>query len=374
MRVRKVLDSRARWTVELDMKAHDRWVRASVPAGKSKGRHEAVSLPIDESLKRVERLKRSIVGRDFKDQKDFDRTLGHLAGERKEKLGVDLTLAASIAFYKLRRRRIISLPTPMFNVINGGLHAGNFLAVQEFMVVPRKFERFSEKLEAGVRIYLALKEKLEKRFGRGATNVGDEGGFAPPLEKTEEALGLLEEVVGELGLLDRVSLSIDCAASSYFDGKAYAMDGRKMDRGEYIDHLSMLAKDFHLFSVEDPLHEEDFEGFAEFLSKVDSRVVGDDLTVTSIDRVLRAHNARSVNAVLIKPNQVGTVSEAEEVMRFCDRMGWTWIISHRSGETTDPFIARFAAFNGAPFIKAGAPARGERVSKYNELLRMEELL
>ncbi len=368
--VRKILDSRGRWTVEVQLKLDGRWFKASVPAGKSRGKHEAVQLPAEKSLRRFPEFRERLVGRAFPTQEDFDDFLAGISGENKEKFGVDLVLAASIAFSR-RGLKPKSLPTPMLNLINGGLHAGGELAVQEFMVVPLKFESFREKLEAAVTIYRALGELLLKKYGPGSVNVGDEGGFAPPLKTTHEALSLLEEAVGEAGLLDRVRLSIDCAASSYFRGGKYHLDGRALGRGEYIDFLSRISRSFHLYSVEDPLHEEDFRGFSEFLSKSDSLVVGDDLTVTDLWRVRKAFDARAINAVIVKPNQVGTVTEVLRVIEFCRKNGLKWVVSHRSGETTDTFIADFAAATSSPFIKAGAPCRGERTAKYNRLLELE---
>lgn len=370
---RKVLDSRGRWTVELDLKLKGRWSRASVPEGRSRGRYEAAQFPADKSMKRFPEFKKKLVGRSFSDQKKFDRYLLSIAGERKAKYGVDLVLAASIAFFR-RGLKPKSMPTPMLNVINGGMHAGGDMAIQEFMVVPRKFKSFHEKISMGAKIYTELRKVLEKKYGPAATNVGDEGGFVPPIKTTEEALSLLEEVIGSMGVLDKVSMSIDCAASSYFKTGRYHIDGKKLETAEYIDMLSYLSRSFHLFSVEDPLHEDDFEGFSDFLTKSETIVVGDDLTVTDLTRVEKAFVSQAINAVLVKPNQVGTVSETLQVIDFCRNNGLRWIISHRSGETVDTFISELAAATDSPFIKAGAPCRGERTAKYNQLLRLEEKL
>lgn len=373
MKARTVLDSRGRWTVEVELFMEGLWSRASVPAGKSRGKHEAVQLPAKKSLRRFPDLKERLVGRDFGDQGALDGYLVELAGADKGKFGVDLVLAVSEAFC---RRTLVprGLPTPMLNVLNGGLHAGNGLAVQEFMIVPVKFDTFRGKMEAAVEVYRSLEGLLANEYGPAATAVGDEGGFAPPVETTEEALSVLEEAIGEAGLGDSVRMALDCAASSYFHKGKYHIDGRELAPDEYLAHLSRLTSSFNLLSVEDPMHEGDFGGFADFLSKNHVTVVGDDLTVTQLDRVEKAAGGKAINAVLVKPNQVGTVTETLQVVEFCRQQGWQWVMSHRSGETTDHFIAELAAATESPFIKAGAPCRGERTAKYNELLRLEEAI
>lgn len=370
---RKVLDSRGRWTVELDLKLKGRWSSASVPEGRSRGRHEVTQFQAGKSLKKFPEFKKQLVGHDFADQGKFDKFLLGIAGEKKAKFGVDLVLAASIAFFR-RNLRPKGMPTPMLNVINGGMHAGGSLAIQEFMIVPHKFKTFSEKMEMAAQIYTELREVLEKKYGPAATNVGDEGGFVPPMKTSEEALSLLEEVIASVGVLDKVAMAIDCAASSYFRSGRYHIDGKQLSTPEYIAALSYLSRSFHLFSVEDPLQEDDFKGFSEFLSKSETMVVGDDLTATDLSRVKKAFVAQSINAVLVKPNQVGTITETMQVMDFCRKNGLKWIVSHRSGETTDTFISELAAATSSPFIKAGAPCRGERTAKYNQLLRLEEML
>ncbi len=368
--VRKIINSRGKWAVELDLKVDGSWYRASVPAGKSRGKHEAVQFPADRSVSLAGEFRKLVLG-EYDSQEEFDSRLIAIAGENKSRFGVDLTLAASIAFFRSTHRETGgSLPVPMLNVINGGEHAGNDLAVQEFMIVPF-LNTFSERMEAAVNVYQALRDLLLSRFGKSAVNVGDEGGFAPPIGKTEEAVEILEKAIEEAGYGKHVRISLDMAANSYFDGK-YRIDGLALDRGEYIEYVIDLAGKFHFFSVEDPMEESDWEGFAEVTRKAGTTVVGDDLLVTHPERVKRAIETGACNAVLVKPNQVGTVSETLEVVELAKKAGWKYIISHRSGETNDPFIAHFAVHTSAPLIKAGAPARGERVAKYNELLKMEE--
>lgn len=374
LKARPILDSRGRWTIEVELHSNKKEFIASVPAGKSRGKHEAVQFDARKSMRLFPELKKQIVGKEFGGQAEFDDFLIRLSGDKKRNYGVDLVLASSIAFSRSKAVKPRGMPTPMFNIINGGLHAGGDLAVQEFMVVPHKFRTFSEKLGCGVEIYHLLKGKLEEKFGKSAVNLGDEGGFAPPLKTTHDVLELLETVIGELGLLEKVSVSIDCAASSYFSGGKYHIDGNSLDPGEYTAYLSNLVSSFHLFSVEDPLEENDFKGFAAFLEKTHTKVVGDDLTVTSIPRLEKAYASKSINTLLVKPNQIGTVTETLMALDFCKKSGWSWIISHRSGETDDSFIADLAAGTASPFIKAGAPARGERTAKYNQLLRLEGLM
>lgn len=374
LKARPILDSRGRWTIEVEIHSNKRKFTASVPAGKSRGKHEAIQFDARKSMRLFPEFRKQLIGKEFHDQHEFDDFLIRISGDKKRNYGVDLSLASSIAFSRSKTVKPKGMPTPMFNIINGGLHAGGDLSIQEFMIVPHKFRNFSEKLGHGVEIYHLLKEKLAEKYGKSAVNLGDEGGFAPPLATTSDALELLESVIGELGLLDEVSISIDCAASSYFSGGKYHIDGKSMDPKEYTAYLSNLASSFHLFSVEDPLEENDFEGFATFLKKTHTLVVGDDLTVTSLQRLKKAYETKAINSLLVKPNQIGTVTETLLALDFCKKVGWSWIISHRSGETDDSFIADLAAGTASPFIKAGAPARGERTAKYNQLLRLEGLM
>ena len=370
MRARKIVNSRGVWAIEMDLNLDGAWFTASVPSGRSRGKYEAVQYTAEESLKRFPGFRKKLVGSEFKDQAALDDFLMKVSGAKKKKYGVDLVLAASAAFFKSCLISTGGMPTPMFNVINGGLHAGSGLAVQEFMIVPEKPESFSGKMDVALQIYSELREILEKKFGKQAINVGDEGGFAPPVKTTVEALTLLEEAAGSAGL-SKASLALDCAANSYFKKGKYHIDGLDLNKWEYIDHLSGISRSFHLFSVEDPLVEDDFEGFSKFLEKSRTIVVGDDLTVTDIERVKKAHKKEAINAVLVKPNQVGTITETLGVIDFCRNRNWNWIMSHRSGETEDTMISDLAVATESPLIKAGAPCRGERTAKYNRLLRLE---
>jgi enolase len=268
------------------------------------------------------------------------------------------------------------LPTPAFNVINGGMHAGNRLDVQEFLVLPSGARCFSEALRIGSEVYQALRGLLLKRYGRGAVNVGDEGGFAPSFSKATAALDVILDAVEEVGYAKKVELGLDCAASSFFKKGFYAFEGKRLSAEKLLVCYERLLSSYPLVSVEDPFFEESFGDFAalnaQWKGKV--QVVGDDLTVTSTARIQRAINGAACSCVLIKPNQVGTVSESLDAVRLARAAGLSVMASHRSGETCDSFIADFAVGTAAGQIKAGAPCRGERLAKYNRLLRIEELL
>ena len=375
---RKILNSRGSWALEIDLKVDDRWNRASVPAGKSRGRHEVEQFSADKSLSLVKKFKDELVGI-YPDQKSLDDKL-----KKKKKFGVDLILATSIAAVRAQGTpyKVIagltesktSIPTPMLNILNGGLHAGNGLSVQEFMIVPHRFGSFEEKMEASVKVYQKLRENLIATHGKNAVNVGDEGGFAPPMETTQEALSAIQKVLDELGYTKSIQIALDCAASSYFEGGKYLIDGQELSKDKYIDYIDGLVKKFGLFSIEDPIEENDFGASAELTKKVNCTVVGDDLLLTNPDRVKKAMKMKASDAVLVKPNQIGTITETLEVIKMAKESGWKFVISHRSGETNDDFISHLAVGTAAPLFKSGAPARGERTCKYNKLMKLEKVI
>ena len=246
---------------------------------------------------------------------------------------------------------------------------------QEFMVAPLRAETFREALRMGSEIYHALKGRLRSAYGPAAINVGDEGGFSPPLSRPEEALDIIVEAVEEMGYEDIVSLAIDVAASSFYEeGEGYSVAGEVLETGGLIDLYRELVETYPIVSIEDPLHEEDFEGFAEVTRCLPVQVVGDDLFVTSVSRLKRGLEMGAGNALLWKVNQVGTLTEALEAASLALGNGWGVMASHRSGDTEDDFVADLAVAIGCGQIKAGAPARGERTAKYNRLLRIEEWL
>ena len=404
IRARQVLDSRGNPTVEAEVFAGSHIGRASVPSGASTGSHEALELRdgnpkrfhgkgVTRAVENVDRLiGPSLKGLDVTDQGKLDRVMLELDGTAdKTKLGANAILAVSMAaaraaaegskarlFSQLKARRRYSLPVPMMNVINGGEHAGNGLAIQEFLVEPVGARSCSEAIRMGAEVYQSLKSLLSRRYGRGAINVGDEGGFAPQLTRTRDALGAIQDAIQESGHEKEVRIGIDAAASTFYDAKKrrYFLDGVQMEVTKLEDYYSSLRDEFALLTIEDPFDEESFEDFASITKRLgkETKIIGDDLYVTNVSRLKEGMRARATNAVLIKLNQVGTVTETEEAIELARSAGWSVAVSHRSGETEDPFIAHLATAFEAEFIKTGAPARGERVAKYNELIRIEEEL
>lgn len=406
VRGREVIDSRGNPTVEADVATRGGFGRAAVPAGASKGAHEALELRdggerfrgkgVAKAVRNInEVIAKELVGMDSRDQWAIDRAMIELDGTpNKSKLGANAILAVSLAVakaaadtYGMPLFRYLgglwanTMPVPLMNVINGGKHAGNELAIQEFMIAPVGADSFREALRIGCEVYYALREHLVSKYGRGAVNVGDEGGFAPPMEHTREALDALVKAVELAGYEpgSDVLLALDAAATSFYDADegVYRIDGREMERDEMLDFYSSLVEEYPIASIEDPLYEEDFEGFGmitEELGKRGVQVVGDDLFATNPERLRRGIELGAANALLLKVNQIGTLSEALEAARIAREGGYGVIVSHRSGETEDETIAHLAVALNAGQIKTGAPARGERTAKYNELLRIEEYL
>ncbi len=400
---RQILDSRGNPTLEVACWVDGHSHVASVPSGASTGVHEAKELRdrgrvfgglgVQKAIRSVGLLSRQLHGMDICEQEDVDSAMIEFDGTSdKSRLGANAILGVSLAVCRsaaghhdtplyshiqsLSKNKHLRLPVPFMNVINGGKHAGNGLAVQEFMIAPVGARRFSDGLRMGSEIYHALKGILIKRYGRGAVNVGDEGGFAPPLTKTHEALGLVEEAISACGYSRQVKIAMDAASSEFFDGRVYHLDGKRLGDRHLLDYWEQLTKDYPLVSLEDPFHQEDFLGFAHLTQHVGKRtqIVGDDLLVTNLQRLRLGLHYNSCTALLLKPNQIGTVSESLGAAELAQMYDWNVMVSHRSGETTDDFIADLAVGLGTGQIKAGAPCRGERVAKYNRLLAIEEEL
>ena len=310
----------------------------------------------------------------------------------KSKLGANAILAVSLAVAKaaaatsyLPLYRYLGgvearvLPVPLMNIINGGKHAGNELSIQEFMIVPVGADSFKDSLRIGCEVYYKLKEVLKREYGASAINVGDEGGFAPPMKQTREALDNLIKAIKAAGYSpeNQVVLAMDAAASSFYseDGK-YWLDGRWFSEEDLLDFYMKITSEYPIVSIEDPFQEEDFETTAELTGKIGRKVqiVGDDLFVTNVERLERGIEKGACNALLLKVNQIGTLTEAMEAGRLALRNRYNVIVSHRSGETEDTFIADLAVALNTGQIKTGAPARGERTAKYNRLIRIEEEL
>lgn len=405
VRARQILDSRGNPTVETEVRTNSSMGRASVPSGASTGTHEALELRdgnakrfrgrgVSKAVSNVNRvIGPRLRGTDCADQRKIDDNMIRLDGTpNKSKLGANAILSVSMAsaraaantrkvslFAHLRSSRSYTLPVPMMNVINGGEHAGNGLAVQEFLIEPVGARSCSEAIRMGAEVYQTLKSLLASKYGRSAINVGDEGGFAPQLSMTREALQCIREAVSEAGYTEGdVRLGIDAAASTFYSEKTgtYSVDGRAMGWEDLEDFYAELRDEFGLLTIEDPFNEDAFDSFSSVTRRLGrkTRIIGDDIYVTNVTRMKEGIEAEATDAVLIKLNQIGTVSETVDAVELAQSVGWAVAVSHRSGETEDPFIAHLATALGSDFIKTGAPARGERTAKYNELLRIEEEL
>lgn len=400
---REILDSRGNPTVEATVMLSDGSIGvASVPSGASTGIYEAVEKRDNDNLRfhgkgvlaavnnvcRV--ISPSLVGVYVTEQSEIDKILCSLDGsENKENIGANAILAVSMAAaragaasYKIPLYRYIGgvsatrLPIPMMNILNGGAHASNNVEMQEFMIVPVGAPTFSDALRMGSEIYHTL-GKILKSEGK-SVGVGDEGGFAPDLDGDEEAIEYIIRAINESGYnTDKVKIAIDVAASEWYDATDgmyhHTKRGRVLSREDVISYICSLCDKYPILSVEDPLDQRDFEGWRQITDKLGRKImlVGDDLFVTSTKRVLMGIEHGMANSVLVKPNQIGTLSEVASVIEMANGANYRCIMSHRSGETEDTTIADLAVGYGTPFIKAGAPARSDRVAKYNRLLRIE---
>lgn len=409
---REILDSRGNPTIEVEVLAGENAIgRAQVPSGASKGKFEAVELRdggeryhglgVLEAVNHVnDRIAREIIGMNVLEQCEIDRMLKKLdRTEDKSNLGANAMLGVSLAVAKAAANalqiplyryvggvHVKKMPMPMMNILNGGSHADNTIDIQEFMILPIKASCFKEGLRICAEIYQELKHILKKKGFH--TSVGDEGGFAPNLTDTKEALRILVKAIGKAGYKpgEDVALALDAAASSLYkkEYKTYVFpgEGKMVGHGvirsseELIDYYQELIDEFPIVSIEDPLDEEDWEGWELITARLgqDIQLVGDDLFVTNPKRLETGIQKHVANSILIKVNQIGTLTEALDTVELAKRAGYGVIISHRSGETEDTVIADLAVALQAEQIKAGAPCRSERVAKYNQLLRIEENL
>jgi enolase len=402
---REILDSRGNPTVEVDVRLSDGALgRAAVPSGASTGAHEALELRdgdparfggkgVQHAVANVNtRIAPEIVGREALNQAGLDHTLIELDGSaNKSRLGANAILGVSLAAAKaaaaslgvplyrhLGGERARILPVPLMNVINGGVHADNPLDFQEFMLAPVRPGRFAEALRMGVETFHRLRAILRSR--KMVTAVGDEGGFAPQLSTTEEALALLVEAIGSAGYApgDDIAIAMDPAATELYKDGVYRFLGERAERksAEMVDYLDHLSGRYPIFSIEDGMAEDDWDGWRAVTQRLGGRLqlVGDDVFVTNTERLRRGIASGVANAILIKVNQIGTLTETLEAIAMAREAGYRVVISHRSGETEDVTIADLAVATGAGQIKTGAPSRSERVAKYNQLLRIEEEL
>lgn len=389
--------------MEADVKLESGVVgRAGVPAGLSTGVHEAHELRdgadryrglgVRAAVRNVnDIIGPALVGKDASCQRELDALMAEeLDGTPdKSKLGANAIVGVSLALaraaaaaggvplYRYLDRNAHVIPVPFFNLINGGKHASNDLEVQEFIIVPVGAQDFSHALQIGTEVIYELRELITKKYGKIAVNTGDEGGFAPPMTGLREPLNALVEAVDRAGYGDLVAYGLDVAASHFYDpeDEVYRLAGHELACGDMIALYQELCSQYNLASIEDPLYEDDFEGWATLTAEVaDVQWVGDDLFVTNADRLRQGIGVGAGNAVLWKVNQIGTLSEALDVAELAYRHGYGVQVSERSGETEDPIIADLTVALNAGQIKTGAPVRGERTSKYNQLLRIEEEL
>ncbi|WP_041083189.1 phosphopyruvate hydratase [Thermotoga profunda] len=404
IKAREVLDSRGNPTVEVEVFLEDgTTASAMVPSGASTGKFEALELRdkgsrylgkgVLNAVKNVnETIAPKVIGMNVYDQVAIDKTMIELDGtENKSKLGANAILGVSMAVARAAATSLYLplyrylggpnakvLPVPFMNVINGGKHADNSLDIQEFMIVPAGAPSFAEALRYGAEVFHNLK-KILHNMGH-VTSVGDEGGFAPNLSSNEEAIKVLIEAIKTAGYTPGkdIFIALDSAASSFYnsDTKTYSIDKSQKTSDELIDYYVYLVQKYPIISLEDPLDEEDWEGFAKLTAKIGNRVqiVGDDIYVTNINRLKKGVENKASNSILIKLNQIGTVTETLDTIEYAKQHGMTCVVSHRSGETEDTFIADLTVATNSGMIKTGSLSRSERIAKYNRLLRIEEEL
>ena len=397
---REILDSRGNPTIEVDVFTPKGFGRASVPSGASTGTNEALELRDEDpnryggkgvltAVKNVNTIiQKELLGLDVRNQREIDELMIELdETDNKSNLGANAILGVSMAVAKAAADSLniplyryfggsnaFTLPVPTMNVLNGGKHAGNELAIQEFMIQPKGAETFYEAIQMGAEIYHVLGKLLERKYGRSSTNVGYEGGYAPKMSESIEALDALIQAIEEAGYTDtEVTIGLDAAASEFYEDELYTIDGKKLTAPELMDYYIELVNTYPILSIEDPFYEEAFEDFEALTNELwDTIIVGDDLFVTNIERLSKGVDMGAGNALLLKINQIGTLSEAFDAASMASRNGYTVIVSHRSAETEDTTISDLSVAIGAEMIKTGAPARGERTAKYNQLLRIEE--
>ncbi len=400
---REILDSRGNPTLEVEVElANGALGRAAVPSGASTGEHEALELREGDAgrylgkgvLKAVKnvnsQLGPEIVGIDALDQFSVDQAMLDLDGTpTKSKLGANAILGVSMATARAAAEAVglplwrylggaqaRVLPAPMMNIINGGEHADNGLEIQEFMIYPVGFDSFSEALRAGAETFHTLK-KLLSEAGE-STSVGDEGGFAPRLGTNEEALSFVAKAIEQAGykLGDQIAIALDCAASEFYKDGVYTFDGKPVDAAQLVETYAQYCAKYPIISIEDGMDEDDWSGWKALTERLGKKtqLVGDDLFVTNVERVQRGIDEQVANSILIKVNQIGSVTETLSTIRLGALHGYSSIISHRSGETEDTFIADLAVATGAGQIKTGSASRSDRIAKYNQLLRIEEQL
>lgn len=410
---RQIFDSRGNPTVEVDLTTDCGLFRAAVPSGASTGIHEALELRDKEKnnyhgksvYKAVCHVIQSLgpklidSGLDVVQQQEIDNFMIKLDGtENKSQFGANAILGVSIAVCKagaakrgiplyqhiadLAGNKKLILPVPSMNVINGGSHAGNKLAMQEFMILPTGAASFTESMKMGTEVYHHLKNVIKKKFGLDATAVGDEGGFAPNIQNNKDALELISEAIDTAGYCGKIDIGMDTAASEFFRDGKYDLDFKNpnSDKSKWIEPKELqklymcFCKEYPIVSIEDPFEQDDWEAWSDITCATEIQIVGDDLLVTNPKRIKTAIDKKACNALLLKVNQIGSVTESIAAHLMAKSNGWGTMVSHRSGETEDSFIADLSVGLSAGQIKTGAPCRSERLCKYNQILRIEEEL
>uniref|UniRef100_A0A673LQL7 phosphopyruvate hydratase n=1 Tax=Sinocyclocheilus rhinocerous TaxID=307959 RepID=A0A673LQL7_9TELE len=368
---REIFDSRGNPTVEVDLYTKKGLFRAAVPSGASTGIYEALELRDNDKTRYLGKgVKRAVkYVNEFLAPALCNQNVSVLEQEKIDKLMLDMD--------GTENKFILGA----FNVINGGSHAGNKLAMQEFMILPVGASNFKEAMRIGAEVYHNLKNVIKEKYGKDATNVGDEGGFAPNILENKEALELLKNAISKAGYTDKIVIGMDVAASEFYKGGKYDLDFKSPDDpSRYIspDQLADLyrsfVKDYPVVSIEDPFDQDDWEAWTNFTASTNIQVVGDDLTVTNPKRIAKAVSDKACNCLLLKVNQIGSVTESLQACKMAQSNGWGVMVSHRSGETEDTFIADLVVGLCTGQIKTGAPCRSERLAKYNQLLRIEEEL
>jgi len=384
LKAREILNSRGDSTIEVELETNKGVFKASVPAGASTGKNEAKTVSTSKAIKNAKIIAREIKGMNERKQKKIDRLLIRL--NELADLGANTILAVSIAvcragankkpLYKYIRKiggrklkaRGWKMPKPCFNIINGGAHAGNKLDIQEFMVIPQA-NTFKNNLKKGAEIYHELEEVISKRYGEQSTNLGDEGGFSPKIASSIKVLDLLKKIIKD----QNVKIGLDVAASGFYKDEKYVLEGKTLTFDKLLKYYQDIVKKYPIIFIEDPFEEEDWKSFKKITTKLGKKIaiVGDDLLTTNIERMRLAYCKKACNGVIIKPNQIGTVTQTLQAVQLAKLYKWKIIVSHRSGETLDSFIADLAVGVQSDYIKSGAPARGERLAKYNRLLEIE---
>lgn len=403
VKAREILDSRGNPTIEVDVRCDDgSFGRAAVPSGASTGEHEALELRdgnkkrymgkgVQKAVKNVNSIiAPKIIGNEVTFQTDIDNSMIQMDGTKnKSRLGANAILGVSLAVSKAAANSVglplyrylggdsaNVLPVPLMNIINGGAHADNNLDIQEFMIVPLGFDSFTEAIRAGVEVFHNLKTILNKKGY--STSVGDEGGFAPNLKANEEAIECVLEAITQAGYKTgkEISLALDVASSEFYKEGKYVIEDKKLSKDKIVDLYKDWVSKYPIISIEDPMAEDDWEGW-EIITKElggKAQLVGDDLFVTNTERFSRGIKDRIANSILIKVNQIGTLTETLEAIRMARNSDYTYIVSHRSGETEDSIIADIAVATNSGQIKTGSASRSDRMAKYNQLLRIEEEL